>query len=176
MEPPRNSQRPQGGFIAAASFCVCTTHTIFTCPIVEVKQYGGLDGDHLTVNRGVQTLERIKQGTMIDEYVGDIIPNGEGQDAFGDQDYGFALYGQPQMKNGYEEFEDGAAIVAAVENGNWTRYVNHVDNKEHNVEFVTVTIANKIRIVLIARRDIHFGEELKIDYGKAYWRSKKKRA
>ena len=165
--------RAFGSQVAArvANVCNCT-RDIFTRPLVEIKQYPNLVGDQLSVNRGVRSLVPIRRNDLLEEYVGDILPTAS-QDEFGDQDYAFTIHGQPLgMVNGKMEWGD-VSLVSAVKNGNWTRYMNHVRGGKNNIRFRTVSIANKTRIILIAKWDIPPGMELTVSYGTRYWTKEK---
>lgn len=57
--------------------------------------------------------------------------------------------------------------------GNEMRYINHA-TKYANVEALGIFSLHKMHILIQATRDIPQGEELLLDYGKKYWRQRKK--
>ena len=160
--------------------CVCTKRDIFKEPLIEVRQFPPMPGDpkgHNTLNRGVRTLSCIKEGDILAEYLGDIAPK-IAEDAVGDDVYLFSMWG-PLLRNGMNadsgretrEFGPSIAVVTAAWRGNWTRFMNHMAGGKHNVDFETLVVGYKVRILAIARKDIGFGEELTVNYGTEYFTS-----
>ncbi|XP_017783389.1 PREDICTED: histone-lysine N-methyltransferase EHMT2 isoform X2 [Nicrophorus vespilloides] len=113
---------------------------------------------------GVKTLNVIKRGTFVSEYVGQII-NEEQADSREDDTYLFDL-----DNKGTERFSIDAKFY-----GNVSRFMNHncrpnllpirVFTDHHDVKFP--------RISLFAKCDIRKNEELSFDYGEKFWAIKK---
>ncbi len=63
--------------------------------------------------------------------------------------------------------------VDGAEQGNFTRYLNHADEKDANLKVLYVRLPNgSIQIGFWTRKTIQPGDELLLCYGKAYWSSK----
>ncbi|ESZ96014.1 hypothetical protein SBOR_3587 [Sclerotinia borealis F-4128] len=163
--------------------CTCRTHTLFRRPLVEIIQYPSYPGSEGSLNRGVRLLEDIAEGDVLDEYVGEYIPlpTHSVLQAFGDMVYTFSCHGPPivgedgegegeEMHND-EGWENAGYIcgLKAGERGNWTRFINHMDGEQANCQFETHVAAGKVRILVVANRDLHMGEELCADYGPNYF-------
>jgi SET domain-containing protein len=100
--------------------------------------------------RGAFALRRIRKGTRIIEYVGEIIPNEEADRRYDDD----------SMKRHHTflfSLDNGTCIDAAV-GGNDSRFINH--SCDPNCEATDV----KGRIFIEAIRTIQPGEELAYDY------------
>lgn len=164
--------------------CTCRTHTVFQRPLVEIIQYPSYPGAEGSLNRGVRLLADISEGEILDEYLGEYIPlpTQSVMEAFNDQAYTFTCQGPPLVsqdpdeseKDGHEEGEWGdvgeICGLKGGERGNWTRFLNHMDGGLGNCQFETHVLAGKIRIVVVAKRDLKRGEELCVDYGPEYFK------
>lgn len=134
--------------------CHCSTHRAVIRPLVELVQIPGK-------GVGVRALQAIKQGDILNEYVGLLIPiNSDLKDQ--DPVHGMAF--NPNPEEGYDK---SIATISCKRYGNWTRFINH--SCAANSFFRTMPIGRRMRIVVIAGRDIRFGEEMTIDYGDQYW-------
>ena len=132
--------------------CLChpCTSTSVVHPLVELRQYHGK-------GIGVRTLQKIRRGDVLEEYVGQIVPVADEQDSV----YS-VLFRRP------EAFSDaGIAQISAKRYGNWTRFINH--SCSASLGFRVMAIGEKYRIMVIAERDIDAFSELTIDYGPDYW-------
>ena len=134
--------------------CHSSTHRDVVRPLVELVQVPGK-------GVGVRALQPIRAGALLQEYVGILIPiNADVKDQ--DPVYGMAF--NPRPEEGYDK---SIATISSKRYGNWTRFINH--SCAANTLFRTMAIGRRMRIVVLARRDIRFGEELTIDYGDQYW-------
>ncbi|OJJ72594.1 hypothetical protein ASPBRDRAFT_175875 [Aspergillus brasiliensis CBS 101740] len=106
---------------------------------------------------GVRALARFKKGDILGEFVGKIHPPCYGGDPV------YALTVQYKT-NTNQEF----ALVCPKEFGNFTRYINHSCNA--NTTFERRTIGDRMMMTVEAVRDIQPFEELKVNYGRAYWK------
>ncbi|GKZ20233.1 hypothetical protein AbraIFM66951_001438 [Aspergillus brasiliensis] len=106
---------------------------------------------------GVRALARFKKGDILGEFVGKIHPPCYGGDPV------YALTVQYKT-NTNQEF----ALICPKEFGNFTRYINHSCNA--NTTFERRTIGDRMMMTVEAVRDIQPFEELKVNYGRAYWR------
>ena len=148
-------------------------------PVVEIKQYPyGTKG-----NRGVRTLSSIKKDTIIGEYNGEFIPlDMQESPIWGDRDYAMdwdapAYLDQTKSddmaSNAGHPLNDQTglkpiATLISGKRGSWARFINHRDDDTHNVEFWPLMMGMRYRIMVRARRDIAFGEELTTHYGYKY--------
>ena len=132
--------------------CLChpCTSTSVVHPLVELRQYHGK-------GIGVRTLQNIRRGDLLEEYVGQIVPVTDEQDSV----YS-VLFGRP------EAFSDaGIAQISAKRYGNWTRFINH--SCSASLGFQIMAIGEKYRVMVIAEQDIDAFSELTLDYGPDYW-------
>ncbi|KAJ8067316.1 hypothetical protein OCU04_004669 [Sclerotinia nivalis] len=161
--------------------CVCRTHTVFRRPLVEIIQYPCYPGSEGSLNRGVRLLEDVPKGEILDEYLGEYIPlpTPSVMQAFEDMTYTFLYHGPPitcEDGEGSEMDEDGEwgdvgdiCGLKGGERGNWTRFLNHMDGGQGNCQFETQVVAGKVRILIVANRDLRMGDELCVDYGPEYF-------
>ncbi|SLM40479.1 SET domain [Lasallia pustulata] len=134
--------------------CHPSTHRAVIRPLVELIQIPGK-------GVGVRALQPIREGAILHEYVGVLIPiNADPKDQ--DIVYGMAFNPTPQRG-----FDKSIVSISSMRYGNWTRFINH--SCASNALFRTLPIGRRMRVMVLARRDIRFGEELTIDYGNQYW-------
>ncbi|KAI4282882.1 MAG: hypothetical protein L6R38_002603 [Xanthoria sp. 2 TBL-2021] len=139
------------------SFCDCEPSTCdkITRPLTELI--------HCSADKGigVRTLQPIKAGDVLDEYVGEL----KRASTVADQTYAMELEGLPA---GHPSRNDNNPIlIDAQVYGNWTRYINASCNP--SLKFAAARIGGKHRIMVVAIRDINTFEELTIGYGDNYW-------
>lgn len=109
---------------------------------------------------GVRTLQSIKQGVVVDEYVGEL----KHATSVTDQTYALKL----DLPLGHRFRSDGnPVLIDSQVYGNWTRYINASCNP--SLKFVPATIGGRYRVMVVATRDINTFEELTIGYGDEYW-------
>ncbi|XP_077258296.1 nuclear receptor binding SET domain protein isoform X1 [Temnothorax americanus] len=124
-----------------------------------LRQYPAMEPFH-TVARGwgLRTLEDIKAGRFVIEYVGEIIDDAE---------YKRRLHRKKELKN--ENFYfltiDNYRTIDAEPKGNLSRFMNH--SCAPNCETQKWTVNGDTRIGLFALRDIETGEELTFNYNLA---------
>ncbi|EEH02864.1 SET domain-containing protein [Histoplasma capsulatum G186AR] len=111
---------------------------------------------------GVRTLTNFPKNTMLGAYMGEILFKDEWE-----YDTVYSL--QLKAKTNYGTVR---AIICPKRYGNWARFVNH--SCDPSVDFVSRTIGKRIYMMMETRRDIKAFEEITVDYGKQYWRSKQK--
>ncbi|KAI4111800.1 MAG: hypothetical protein LQ339_000257 [Xanthoria mediterranea] len=110
---------------------------------------------------GVRTLQRVKAGDVLDEYVGEL----KRASTVADQTYAMELEGLPA---GHHSRNDhNPILIDAQVYGNWTRYINASCNP--SLKFAAARIGGRHRIMVVAVRDIDTFEELTIGYGDNYW-------
>jgi hypothetical protein len=74
-----------------------------------------------------------------------------------------------QLNNTYQEGLQPIATLIGGRNGSWARFINQSGHDgTHNVEFWPLAMRRKYRIIVWARRDIQFGEEITTFYGEKY--------
>ena len=130
-------------------------------PLVELRQYGNK-------GVGIRTLQRIKKGDILDEYVGQLLP----EDAVTDQSYCFGVdrptpAGRWRRRPNNNNNNNSTILIDAQEYGNWTRFINASCNP--STTFVTAALGNRLRVMVVATRDIEMFEELTIGYGDGFW-------
>lgn len=119
---------------------------------------------------GARALQDIKAGTFIGEYVGEVYPQGDEDDC--DEwipRYGHGLYlmyatllnGVPKSRKRELYCIDAARL------GNWTRYINH--SCRPNTSYTSVNIGHRQLVLIKTTKNIKFGEELTVNYGKSYF-------
>lgn len=54
--------------------------------------------------------------------------------------------------------------------GNWTRFINH--SCQPNVNFYYLVLGDRVITVIYAAQDVSIFEEITVDYGEGYWRSR----
>ncbi|KAL0116161.1 hypothetical protein PUN28_011190 [Cardiocondyla obscurior] len=124
-----------------------------------LRQYPAMEPFH-TSGRGwgLRTLEDIKSGQFVIEYVGEIIDDAE---------YKRRLHRKKELKN--ENFYfltiDNNRTIDAEPKGNLSRFMNH--SCAPNCETQKWTVNGDTRIGLFALRDIDSGEELTFNYNLA---------
>jgi len=112
---------------------------------------------------GVKTLEKIKRGSFVVEYVGEVITSeeaerrGEKYDAAG-RTYLFDL--------DFNRGEDNLYTVDAASHGNLSHFINHACDPNLSIFNVYINCydLDLPQLCLFARRDIQKGEQLTFDY------------
>jgi hypothetical protein len=165
--------------------CKCQIWHLERNTLVEVVEYPNFETPRLPMLsagsnstsaapcRGVRILQSMETGTVLAEYVGEIVPWNSGR-WFGDEVYGMSLAAPPKIgPNGKADVLgelEGTADILAGWKGNWTRFINEAEeDRDNNVEFITAVWARKLRIVCRTTRAVEFGEELLTKYGDIYW-------
>lgn len=155
------------------SRCACIADKTYKHALVEVIQMVSWRPGEL--NRGVRALARINKDDYIGEYCGEYIPYDHNDlPRFGDSTYAFEWEPTPKFdrrtgleveKENETEDDEPTATLIGGRNGNWAKFINHTEEGRHNVEFRSLAIGGKMRLVVQAIRDIAAGEELKSTYG-----------
>lgn len=116
-------------------------------PLVEITNYG-------EKGRGIRVLQPIKKGDILEEYIGEIKHTLD----LDDKMYSFSLnYGGNKT----------SACIDAQYIGNWTRFINH--HCDASTKFELKVIGQRLRVMVVATKDIDMFDELTIDYGCFYW-------
>ena len=123
---------------------------------------------------GVRALQNIQKDDILGEYIGEIFPETAPEAYPNDQDIHYR-FGQQiacrrlTMDLSPSPLSKGECniIIDSAIRGNWTRYINH--SCRQNTTFRGVNVGDKRRIVVVADRDIDFGEEITVHYGKEFW-------
>lgn len=63
------------------------------------------------------------------------------------------------------------AQINAEKCGNWTRFVNH--SCKPNCRFDAMVVGRRWRVMLVCEKGVVVGEEVCVDYGRAFWEGKK---
>ncbi|KFY40917.1 hypothetical protein V494_03272 [Pseudogymnoascus sp. VKM F-4513 (FW-928)] len=146
----------------------CQCHHLFNrSRMIQIVEFPPFPNQPDVVNRGVRALEAFDSGTMLGEYTGELVPHTtyDPDSEICDQVYLFGLYDQPN----YNYIAD----ISARLRGNWTRFINHTGDKtKQNVDFVHTRIMNRLRVVVMAIKDIEFGDEILGNYGDDYFESR----
>lgn len=133
---------------------------------------------------GVRALKAFRKNEIMAEYVGEIYPEKvvrkdttENVDLY-PSDSGLCYRFQQSLevrdlddkeRQGRPSKEcDNITIDPAVR-GNWTRYMNHSCRQAAN--FVNRFVGDKKLTLVVACRDIQFGEEITVHYGADYWKA-----
>ena len=94
---------------------------------------------------------------MLAEYVGELRPALYRSDPV----YGFEI--TPSGGKAHEAI----AMISAKKVGNWTGFINH--SCKASTTFEQVVVGDRVRIMVVARREIGWGEEVTVNYGDVYW-------
>jgi len=139
-----------------------------TSAFSELEESGNANSslsDPAPVNRGIRALCDIRQGEVLGEYTGELLPT---EDLRPKDDYAFTWWSPDEMKGGREvDGTDKIAILSGEYLGNWTRFINQDDSQ--NIEFEQEAISGKMRIVVRAIKPIKFGEQVYGHYGPGYF-------
>ncbi|KAL9637234.1 MAG: hypothetical protein Q9164_002320 [Protoblastenia rupestris] len=140
----------------SSSWCNCSPNNcaLVTRPLVELKDYG-------TKGVGIRTLQRIAKDDVLGEYVGLLLPANDKSDH---------VYSFDFTRADAASGEEAIATICAKNYGNWTRFINH--SCKASAYFSAKIIGQKHRVMIVAERDIEAFEELTVDYGMDYWRSR----
>lgn len=137
------------------TLCQCRV-TVKTGDLVELREYEGK-------GVGVRCLTTIKKDDIIGEYIGFVEP----EDFSPWTPYTLSQTGWI-MRHSAGEF--AYSVVAEIQPhaiGNWTRFLNH--SCDANCEFQTAVVGTRVATIIVAERDIEWGEELTVHYGYEYW-------
>ncbi|KAI9929948.1 hypothetical protein MW887_011758 [Aspergillus wentii] len=131
--------------------CSCTI-TASAASLVELSeyQYKGV---------GVRALGNFKKGCILDEFIGELYPNGYD----GDPEYSLLHESKSSPKK--------HCVISPKHLGNWTRFINHSCNP--STVFRKRTIGKRTMMTVETLRDISIFEEITIDYGYGYWRNRR---
>ena len=186
-DPTLRATNPSTPCISCTSTtrCACTvpTSSFIAQPLTELRRYG-------RKGVGVRALQRIRAGSVLGEYVGVLMPKGRGGE---DGVYGFEVPGDGEYGSNSEsdggDVEpgregsstghrhnsgngngEGIAIISAARYGNWTRYINH--SCAANCYFWYAPLGRTWRVFVVAGREVQWGEEVTVGYGRGYWRGR----
>ncbi|KFY85980.1 hypothetical protein V500_07975 [Pseudogymnoascus sp. VKM F-4518 (FW-2643)] len=146
----------------------CQCHDWCANALIQIVEYPPFPQEPGVVNRGVRALQSFDVLTAIGEYTGLLVPNGpyDPNSAICDNTYLFTLI-EPGRT-------DNIAYISARLHGNWTRFINHTDDKaKQNVEFSHIRIMNRLRIVVVVIKKIDFGDQILGHYGDTYFQSRR---
>ncbi len=140
--------------ICRLSLCDCEPldSDAVTKPLVELKKYD-------PKGTGVRALEPIRQGDILGEYSGQIIPANTTDPKYVDNVYSYHFAPPGHF--------DTSAMISSKLYGNWTRYISHSCNA--NTGFKLMTIGKRYRVMIVATRNINVFEEVTVDYGPCYF-------
>lgn len=119
-------------------------------PLVELRDYG-------SKGTGIRALQRIRNGAILGEYVGEIRATRDR----GDPVYNMSIDLLDAVPN------RAVASIHAKRFGNWTRFMNH--SCRPATCFLQRVIGDRVRVMVVATRDVDMFEEITVDYGDAYW-------
>lgn len=129
--------------------CACDPHNCdaIVKPLVEITNYG-------EKGNGIRVLQPVKKGDILEEYIGEIKHTRDMDDSV----YSFSLD---------LEGNTSSAYIDAQRLGNWTRFINH--SCEASAKFELKVIGQRIRVMIVANKDVDMFDELTIDYGSFFW-------
>ncbi|OJD10956.1 hypothetical protein AJ78_08168 [Emergomyces pasteurianus Ep9510] len=139
---------------------VCSSKELCDCvyptfPALFLELFETPDGR----GAGVRTLANFAKDTALGAYTGEVFPE---YPVNYDPVYSLAL----DSKTGGRQ----RASICPKRYGNWARFINH--SCDPSVAFVCRTIGKWIYMMIETRKDIKAFEELTIDYGEDYWRTR----
>ena len=156
-------------FVGYDEYCeCCNSNIICACQITDFERYSEplLElRDFGKRGNGIRTLKFMERGTILAEYLGEIVPNGSAYDESWSLD---PVYGWEIGIEGPEfPAKNPLATIAAKRKGNWCRYVNH--SCRNSLTGSVGIVGEKRRLIYWATRDILPFEELTVDYGDSYF-------
>lgn len=107
------------------------------------------------VGVGAYALQPLRRGCVLGEYVGELVSG-----CSVDVDTSYLLSVADDA--GAEE-----VCIDSLRVGEWTRFVNH--SCRASTYFENRRVGDEARVVLVTEREVRSGEEVTVDYGKAYW-------
>ncbi|KAI0297413.1 hypothetical protein BC826DRAFT_165885 [Russula brevipes] len=178
----RDSRCPcfKAGWECDPMVCLCETKSTPKRgkPVSEqrraIKPYGKLVCQNSDIQRGVAAELEIKRGKFglgafavkpihsdqfIGEYIGELIPISD--------DKRMKLREHVGLNYNFTLDKENAIDSARV--GNETRYINHGEQKDANATGIAKFVFGEARIGFYALRNIKADEEIRFDYGVAYW-------
>ncbi|GFR23537.1 histone-lysine N-methyltransferase, H3 lysine-36 specific [Trichonephila clavata] len=102
---------------------------------------------------GLKTLQDVKKGEFVIEYVGEIITHEEYRRRYREKE---------ESSNFYFLYLDSRRMIDAGPMGNYSRFINHSCGP--NCEMIKWSVNGDARIGIFALRKIHAGEELTFNY------------
>jgi SET domain-containing protein len=115
-------------------------------------------GPHLGIGAIARTP--FARGTVLSEYVGEVIPYDPCSTPPPDNRYTFDIMGNSA---------EPLACIDALHVGSWTRFINH--SCKPNAEYVLKRVGREARVCVEVIREIGVGGEIKVGYGSAYWKT-----
>lgn len=110
---------------------------------------------------GVFTLETVRQGKVIGEYIGEILDIKTADKR--DQNYQILVEPKVERKKGAKRAGKTPFVIDAITKGNFTRFINHACfENEQNVKFES----DGDKVIIVATEDIPKGQELLIHYSR----------
>jgi len=106
---------------------------------------------------GIRTLTKVEAFTVLGFYKGTIKPSSTPHNEH------YSITGR--LQRGGTPY-----IIDSESRGNWTRLVNH--SCEPNSALLSVVFKGKIELALVTQVTVNINEELTVDYGDDYWRTK----
>lgn len=116
---------------------------------------------------GVRALSNFKAGTILGEYVGEVMPNTRNCT---DDIYSLAQSSYLSIWTLGRPGPTPLALTTSAHLGNWTRFINH--HCEATCYFESIMIGDRVTTIVKVDREISIFDEITIDYGPHYWRSR----
>ncbi|KAI9642090.1 hypothetical protein NHQ30_009961 [Ciborinia camelliae] len=180
LEPPDVIEATET--LGEERICQCKTSHIFDKILVEIREYRSTTTSK-QLERGIRSLQRIHQGHIIGEILGEFVPLGAELDFKCPHQFAVDFNGPPAVDESGKVLEmdpntiktkridtntDPIATLITGHKGGWTRLLNAGTSQTANVEARSEVWAGRLRITVRALRDIEFGEQLLIRYGDIY--------
>lgn len=116
---------------------------------------------------GVRALSNFKEGSILGEYVGEVIPITR---ACMDNIYSLEQSGMLSIWSQGVLGPNPLAHITSAHLGNWTRFINH--HCESNCYFESVMVGGRVTTIVKACQDISIFDEITVHYGPGYWISR----
>jgi hypothetical protein len=116
---------------------------------------------------GVRALSNFKEGTILGEYLGEVIPITR---TCNDDIYSMAQSGFLSIWSQGMLGPNPLAHTTSAHLGNWTRFINH--HCESNCYFESIMIGDRVTTIVKVCRDISIFDEITVHYGPEYWISR----
>jgi hypothetical protein len=123
--------------------------------------------DYPIKGTGVRALSNFKAGTILGEYVGEVIPITRRctDEIYSMEQSGFLHIWGPGIPG-----SEPLAHTTSAHLGNWTRFINH--HCESNCYFQSIMIGDRVTTIVKVFRDISIFDEITVHYGTRYWVSR----
>lgn len=143
-------QERQCGRCEKPDICSCISSAVYKYETPKIVPAGSM-------GEGTVAQRQYQRNQLLRELTGELVPLGQYEDGWAAD---LCRY------NGAGELVRWCSVYPRIY-GNWARKINHSCN--FNVQFVSMGVSRKWRVMIQAVRNIAPGEPVTVDYGAEYW-------